>query len=468
MKTDRYCYFHGGVLVLEGVQSRDPIPPPWRWSHGKWRTEGYHYAQVLPWLGEQGIADHVPRWQPLNYTLSDARTPHDYQLQALDAWEKADRRGCVVLPTGAGKSLIAVHAIQAVNRSAVVACPSLSLVMQWFRVLSNCFSTEVGVYYGAEKVLRPLMVTTYHSFGNLISEYGSQYLPVLLLADECHHLTAPSFGEGALMSPAPYRLGLTATYPTEEEQGEGRWRLDDLIGPIVFALAIDDLTGDRLATYRTQRYRVNLTADERRLYEQYHDLYLGFVAQRGLREEFEAEWLKELMRLSTRDRQARRALLARKYMNRLLDSCQGKMQAVETLLREHQHEQVLIFTELNEMAYRIARRFIIPCISEATSAAERKEILDGFQEHRFSAIISSHTIEEGVDVPEAKVAIILGGSAAAREYIQRFGRILRKVENREAVLYEVIVRGTTEEGKVQRRRAAVEQQGGISASRTLD
>jgi superfamily II DNA or RNA helicase len=94
--------------------------------------------------------------------------------------------------------------------------------------------------------------------------------------------------------------------------------------------------------------------------------------------------------------------------------------------------------------------------------------LDGFQEHRFRALISCHSIEEGIDVPEAKVAVILGGSAGAREFIQRFGRILRKVENRQAVLYEVIVRGTTEEGKAQRRRAAVERQGGLYATGKLD
>jgi superfamily II DNA or RNA helicase len=366
MNTERYCYFHSGVLVLEGVQAREPIPPPWRWSHGKWRTEGYRYAQVRSWLSDQEIDDHVRRWRTLNYTLSDARAPHDYQLQALESWEQADRRGCVVLPTGAGKSLIAVHAIQAVNRSAVVVAPSQNLLHQWYSILRNFFSTEVGVYYGAEKILRPLMVTTYHSLGSLVSEYGVKSesgVQKLLVLDECHHLTAPTFGEGALMSPAPFRLGLTATYPTEEEQSEGRWRLDDLIGPVVFSLAIDDLTGERLATYRTQRYRVSLTPDEMDLYTQYHDLYLGFVAQRGLQDKYEAEWLRELMRLSTKDREARRALLARRYMNRLLAGCQGKLQAVEALLREHQHEQVLIFTELNDIAYRIARRFVIPCLT---------------------------------------------------------------------------------------------------------
>ena len=74
-------------------------------------------------------------------------------------------------------------------------------------------------------------------------------------------------------------------------------------------------------------------------------------------------------------------------------------------------------------------------------------------------MVTSRVLDEGIDLPSAKVAIILSGTAGARQYIQRRGRILRKVENKEAVLYEVLVRGTSEEGKVQRRQAAVQRQG---------
>jgi superfamily II DNA or RNA helicase len=468
MKTDAFCYFHAGVLVIEGGSEVDQLPSPWRWLHGKWRTEGYRYEQIRPWLADTGIADHIRRWQPLNYTLSDSRPLHDYQQQAIEAWKSAGMRGSVVLPTGSGKSLVAVHAIHAVNRSAVVVCPTLALLMQWHRLLSNMFSSEVGVYYGAEKIQHPLMVTTFNSLGNMISEYGSHFLPKLLVLDEAHHMTSPSFGEGALMAPAPYRLGLTATYPSENEQGEGRWRLDDLIGPIVFSLTIDDLSGEYLALYRTQRYRVSLTQEEQRLYEQDHATYIGFVERRRLRDSHKEEWLNELMRLSARDPEARAALLARQRIARLLAGCQGKIHAVETLLREHLGEQVLIFTDQNEIAYSIARQFLIPAISHTTTAAERREILDGFQQRRYSAIVTSHILDEGVDVPQSKVAVILGGSVGARQYVQRLGRILRKVENRQAVLYEVIVRGTTEEGKAQRRRAAVLQQGGAHAYRRPD
>jgi len=100
----------------------------------------------------------------------------------------------------------------------------------------------------------------------------------------------------------------------------------------------------------------------------------------------------------------------------------------------------------------VAARHLIPAITHETGARERKHILDGFQSGCYRAIVTSRVLNEGIDVPEAKVAIVLGGTSGAREYIQRLGRVLRKVENKQAMLFEVIARKTVEEGRAQRRR----------------
>ena len=228
--------------------------------------------------------------------------------------------------------------------------------------------------------------------------------------------------------------------------------MDDLIGPIVYTERIDDLVGEQLAEYRTERIRFNLTATEREQYDKDFGIYTGFMRSRQLQRSHGASWLMELMRLSAYDREARRALLARQRVIDLLAEAEEKRKLLDNLLREHFHEQVLVFTEHNATAYRIARQHLIPVITHETKAAERKHILDGFQAGQYRAIVTSRVLNEGVDVPEAKVAIVLGGTASAREYIQRLGRVLRKVGNRQAVLFEVIARGTIEESKSQRRR----------------
>jgi superfamily II DNA or RNA helicase len=443
-------FFQGGTLVVQHEGEQEALSPPFQFIKGHWRCEGYHYRALAPYLREQGIRDNVRRWKPLDLTLQEKREPHDYQLEALAAWDEAGRCGSIVLPTGAGKTFVAIQAIQHVNRSTVVVAPTIDLLHQWYARLVNAFGCEVGVYYGGEKKILPLTITTYHSAGDLMAEWGNTFK--LIIFDEVHHLPAPSWGEAALMAPAPLRLGLTATYPEAHEQSNGRWRVDELIGPIVYTKRVEDLIGQQLANYRTQRLRVNLSPDERARYDADYAIYINFVRERQLPRRHGAGWLLELMRLSTFEQPARRAFLARQRLLRLLASCEGKFTLLDELLREYMTERILIFTEQNTMAYAVAARYLIPAISHETGAAERKHILEHFQSGHYRAIVTSRVLNEGIDVPEAKVAIVLGGTSGAREYIQRLGRILRKVENREAILFEVIARKTIEEGKAQRRR----------------
>ena len=454
MTESKSLYFQGGTLVLRDVNAQERPPAPFKLIKERWRCEGYHYGTVLPYLREQDVRDTVPRWQPLNLKMQEGREPHDYQVAALAAWDQADRRGSIVLPTGAGKTFVAIQAINRVNRSTLVVAPTIDLLHQWYARLVNAFACEVGVYYGGEKKVLPLTVTTYHSAGDLMAEQGNAFK--LLIFDEVHHLPAPTWGEAALMAPAPFRLGLTATYPEDHEQTQGRWRVDDLVGPIVYTKRIEDLVGHQLAHYRTQRLRIDLSPEERARYDADYAIYIGFVRSRQLQRSYGPAWLLELMRLSSIDTHARRAMLARQRLLQLLASCGGKFTALDGLLREYTTERVLVFTEHNAMVYDIACRHLVPAITHETNAAERKHILDGFQTGHYRVIVTSRVLNEGVDVPEAKVAIVLGGTSGAREYVQRLGRVLRKVENKQAVLFEVIARKTIEEGKAQRRHRGQE------------
>lgn len=452
---DKSLSFQGGTLVLYGVEQQADVPAPFQWVKSRWRCEAYHYSAVRFWANGQGIPDHVPLWQRLNLTLHDQRQPHDYQVAALDAWEKTNYRGSIVLPTGAGKTFVAIHAIHRVGRSTLVVAPTIDLLHQWYTRLVNAFETEIGVYYGGEKTVKPITVTTYHSAGDLVAAHGNAFK--LIIFDEVHHLPAPSWGETALMSPSPFRLGLTATYPEAHEQTNGRWRVDDLIGAIVYTQRIDDLVGEQLAEYRTERIRVDLTPEEQAQYDEDIGVYAGFFRSRQLHRTHGKGWLLELMRLSAFDSDARRAVLARNRLQRLLAGAEGKMKALDNLLREYSDERVLVFTENNDVVYEISRRHLIPAITHETKASERKHILEAFQEGQYRAIVTCNVLNEGVDVPEAKIAIVLGGTAGVREYVQRLGRVLRKVGNRQAVMFEVIVRNTIDEGKAQRRRRKREQ-----------
>ncbi|MCB8966374.1 MAG: hypothetical protein H6660_05710 [Ardenticatenaceae bacterium] len=218
---------------------------------------------------------------------------------------------------------------------------------------------------------------------------------------------------------------------------------------------MDELTGQQLAEYRTERIRVDLTGTERATYDAAYATYTGYVREARLRESHGPNWWQEFTRRSAYEVQARRAKVAELKLREVVHQAQGKLAVLDNLLREHNDRPMLIFTAHNRFAYQIARRHLIPVITHQTKVAERKAILDGFRNGQYRAIATSKVLNEGVDVPEAKVAVVLGGSATAREYVQRLGRVLRKHGNQEAVLYEVIARGTVDEGIVQRRQQRV-------------
>lgn len=458
------AYFLGGTLVLEGVDRSASVPEPFQWLKARWRCPAVHYRTIHPWLKEQGIRNTIPRWQNLTLQIRDERPPHPYQLEALQAWLTTERWGSIVLPTGAGKTFLALQAIVATPVSTLVVVPTIDLLHQWYACLENAFGRPVGVWYGQEKKLEPITVTTYPSAYAHAETLGDKFK--LLIFDEIHHLPAPSWHEIALMCAAPYRLGLTATYPERLKDEIGKMKenyssafrlhpsslLEKLVGPVVYEKRIDDLTGEQLAEYRTLRLRVNLTPEERTAYDAALGAYTGYVREARLRESHGAGWWYELTRRSAQEQGARRAKVAELKLKEIVHQAQGKLEILDQLLREHADQPMLIFTAHNRFAYQIARRHLIPAITHQTLAAERKAILDGFRAGIYRAIVTSKVLNEGVDVPEAKIAVVLGGSASAREYIQRLGRILRKRGNTQAVLYEVIVRKTVDEGIAQRRK----------------
>ena len=171
-----------------------------------------------------------------------------------------------------------------------------------------------------------------------------------------------------------------------------------------------------------------------------------------LRERHGPGWWSEFTKRSAYEAQARRAKVAELKLKEIIHQAAGKLEALDRLLREHPDRQMLVFTAHNRFAYQIARRHLIPVITHQTKAAERKAVLEGFRAGTYRAIATSKVLNEGVDVPEAKIAAVLGGSASAREYVQRLGRVLRKRGNAQAVLYEVIARKTVDERIAQRRK----------------
>jgi len=130
----------------------------------------------------------------------------------------------------------------------------------------------------------------------------------------------------------------------------------------------------------------------------------------------------------------------------------GPVRVLEHLLEEHRDDRSIVFTSDNATCYAISRRFLVPAITHQTKVSERSEILEGFAAGRYRAVVTSKVLNEGVDVPDANVAIVVSGSGSVREHVQRLGRVLRKVGDKRATLYELITARTGEAFTSERRR----------------
>ena len=444
--------FERGTLVLENWGESKP-PPSFTWDrrHERWRAFAMAYVSTLHWLRREGypVEDKAAQYKPLDLKIQSDFDLRPYQREALQAWEHGGRYGSVVLPTGTGKSIVALKAIEAVGLNTLVVAPTIDLMNQWYDLISGSFDTEVGILGGGYHEMKEITVTTYDSAYIYIDHYGDRF--GLLVFDEVHHLPAPKSSHIPQMSIAPYRLGLTATYRRLDGL---HLKLRRLIGPVIYKKSIKDFKGEHISDYEIVRISIPLDPDERTLYDEHHHIYASYTRERGIAYfgSKSRPW-EDFIRESSYDSQARKALLARREALKISLGARRKMKVLESLIKQHHSQRVIVFTENNDLVYYISKNFLIPAITHQTKTVERKEILDRFRKGIYRLIVTSKVLNEGVDVPEANVAIILSGSASPREHLQRLGRILRKRSGKKALLYEVVTKGTKETGVSYRRRA---------------
>lgn len=437
-----------GTLVMRDVPEAAASFFTWDDRSQSWRAPGRAYRDVMETLriGGVPVRDEAATFLKLDLGYAREVTPYRHQQLALNAWKGAGRRGVVVLPTGAGKTLVAQLALRDTPRSTLICVPTLDLMHQWYSGLLAAFpDAEVGLLGGGSKDETPILISTYDSAAIHAEQLAGKY--ALQVFDEAHHLPSDFHRAVAELGLAPYRLGLTAT----PKRSDGReLHLEDLIGPVVYHCAPEDLAGDTLADYREVVIRVRLSPAEQRHYDDLIRTRNDFLRRNNIQLGSIDGWKQFVMQSGTP--QGRAAMLAHREARSLAYGTEGKLRVLEEVLANHPSERTLIFTDDNATVYRISRDFLIPAITHQTPVKERHALLEKFRSGAYRILVTSRVLNEGVDVPEAAVAVVLSGTATEREHIQRLGRILRKAEGKSAVLYEVITEGTSEERVSRQRR----------------
>jgi superfamily II DNA or RNA helicase len=442
--------FDKGTIQIQG----DIRVPNSTWDERSktYRAMAMHYRDIIDFLKRSGFDFRDDVLDLLSCPELESNVVlRDYQNQALDAWATNGNRGVIILPTGSGKTLVGIKAISQLNTPTLVVAPTLDLVDQWRTRLKKAFKIEVGVLGGGEWDIKALTVSTYDSAYIHADKLGNRF--GLLIFDEVHHLPATGYRNIAEMFASPYRMGLTATF--EREDGL-HVELDRLVGGKVYEKRVKELTGTHLSPFRLEKIVVGLTENEQEEYEKNQKIFSDYLARINLTIRGPADFQKLVMR-SGRDPGARRALLARNKARDIAYNSISKMGKLSEILKKHNESKIFIFTEHNKLVHQISRHFLIPSITYRTASKERSETLDRFRSGIYRAVVTSKVLDEGIDVPDADVGIILSGTGSERAFIQRLGRILRKKEGKEAVLYEIVSAETSEVNTARRRKRPLKQ-----------
>lgn len=451
-------YERGTLLISGGIRhipyaSLDP-------RSNCLRAQALYYYNIIEYLrqsqveyDDSAVLDLIP--SPVLTSIRNGLhiSLREYQQKALVNWETAGRRGCVVLPTGSGKTIIGVKAIEMVNSASIVIVPTIDLMNQWTTVLSKYFSNlKIGNLGGGSEDIQAITVSTYYSAYIRASALGNKFS--LIIFDEVHHLGAPGYRVIAEEFASPFRLGLSATIEREDEMHK---EFPKLVGGVVFQADSRQLAKERhLASYEIQRKQVFMTAEEYDEYKRYSDIYQASLLRLGLNMTGPLAFHKLIM-MSGQNKIARQAVLARnKAMDIALNS-QSKIEELRQILSDNKRRKTIIFTQHNKLVYKISDRFLVPSITHKSNSMERQDVLEGFRDGRYNVIVSSKVLDEGVDVPDAELGIILSGTGSGREFIQRLGRLLRpKPDSKEnkAKLIEIVSAGTKETATSIKRKMA--------------
>lgn len=373
--------------------------------------------------------------------------PRDYQIAAVEAWEKNGRRGIFEMATGTGKTLTAIHAVDRAIKDAgrlavFILAPYLHLVQQWMDVLTAqgirpipCYGSKNSWYGEAQDqvleleqgIRNQLVLAATHktaaseAFRRIIKKIEVRKL---LIGDEVHGLGARWFSK-ALEEGASWRLGLSAT-PQRWYDDQGTKLLNDYFGPVLFEFPIDRaIKEDILVSYRYHPILINLTHEE-----------LAAAAELG----------RQLALCLQAKDEEKAELIARKRA-RLINSSENILPAfLETLrglgnMSDLRHILVYCAPGKHREALSALARLGIRTheFIADTPAKERKGLLSKFAKGEIQALVAMKCLDEGVDVPETKTAFLLASSTNPREFVQRRGRILRKSAGKsEANIYDFL------------------------------
>jgi superfamily II DNA or RNA helicase len=400
-----------------------------------------------------------------SYAGSELRT---WQLEALGNWIANERVGLVEAVTGTGKTVVGLTAIRevlVVGGVAVVLVPTRGLLDQWVKQIRQFLpSARVGEYTGGKKAEFAdginVIVSTVQTF------YSKPVLPRslgLLVADEVHRYGSREYSK-AMRDEFKWRIGLSGSLYRNDDGVENF--IEPYFGPVIKQYSYGEaLSDDVVAPFSLALVGTEFTSREKSAFDEAQKACDDARKKLVERFNYPGDWLdffacvNDALRNSKDDRGWDQEISeCGNYMKgfsekrRILAEAKGKYDFVSSISDAlSTRPGTLVFTETKVSADELAGTLIergVPArsITSDHNDAERKQTLREFQDQRLAVLCAPRVLDEGIDVPESELAIIVATSKTKRQMIQRMGRVIRKKpDGRRARILILFVKGTSED-----------------------
>ncbi len=417
----------------------------------------------------EGLFDNSPEERPWEVSLELWR----WQKECKKKWVSNGGRGIVKVVTGAGKTVLALSLIAHMRQEnysegglkAVIVVPNTALLDQWYEEVQdvlNLEEREIGVYYGEEKSNireKDLMIYVLNSARRHLDDHLNEVEDdVFLVADECHRFASEKSAE--LFDRAfDYTVGLSATPEREADYGFEEV-LEPNLGEVIYEYNYSDAREDGIIPpFHLKRIEVPLQSDELKKYneltEQLDDLFNIIVNKYPeLKAAESSEFLKTLGSLQKKhgDDLLENYTVLANLRKEIIHESRSKMAALRYIINNEisKDSRILMFHERKDSADKIQEflqeeGYNSGIYHSEVNPTDRRETLESYKNNEINMLVTCKALDEGLDVPDTDVGIIVAATSSVRQRIQRIGRILRKSPGKDyAQIYTVYIRDKEE------------------------
>jgi superfamily II DNA or RNA helicase len=372
---------------------------------------------------------------------------YSWQKDCLNRLRMNSYRGIVVAVTGSGKTRIALESIKEIRRRTLIVVPTIALMNQWKDELSTIGvkKEDIGLYYGIVKNKQKVTIAVINSVyeeKNLGKEFS------FLVLDEVHRLGANEFSKLLLNNKFEYALGLTATL----ERTDGKHDvIKQCVGDVIYEYRTDNAVRDNLLNeFDIVNYGLDLPQKEKEYLARLDsDIKVGMG-------KFDNDMNKVVMAISKGNRVAGRTLSLISKRKQFFNNSLPKIEKAVQLVVDNVDKKIIVFGEYIESIDVLHDKLKAKGISSYVyysgnkdskfklNAKDKRELLDNFRSDKSGVLLTVKALDEGLNVVDLEVGIVLGYNKTSRQAIQRMGRILRKKEGKRPMMYILYYRNTSD------------------------